>query len=393
MRIAIDTLYENPDRPTGSVDYLRSVVKAFPHLGPQHEYFALVSNKTAELFAGVRYPNLHFVQCFRSNENMPLRILIQQSVIPYLMEHHKVDVLYSPGNVCPLWGRFCRVLKINTLHQYHTPEIIGYARAKYRTLSFKLSAKRADHVVANTQRTKLDIHKFMRISKEKITVVGEAVDDIYEPVSAEQEAAVRRKYCLESDYILFVSVLYPYKNVETVIESLTHVPGSRTSGLKLVIAGRDCDGQQAKLEALARELGVRVQFLGFVPIEDLPSVYCGARVFVFPSLAETFGKPLVEAMRCGVPIVASNTSCIPEVLDGAGVLVNPLDAVEMASAIVRAAEDCALRKELIARGFRRGQDFLWESGARQTLEIIERTFDSWKISRLQGSKNTEGIRR
>jgi glycosyltransferase involved in cell wall biosynthesis len=176
--------------------------------------------------------------------------------------------------------------------------------------------------------------------------------------------------------------LYPYKNVETLIESLARVPGPRTSGLRLAIVGRDCDGQQAKLQILARELGVsdRVQFLGFVPIEDLPAVYCGARVFVFPSLVETFGKPLVEAMRCGVPIVASNTSCIPEVLGGAGLLVNPLDAAEMASAIVRAAEDCALRKDLVKRGFRRGQDFFWESGAKETLGIIERTFENWKTS-------------
>jgi glycosyltransferase involved in cell wall biosynthesis len=222
----------------------------------------------------------------------------------------------------------------------------------------------------------------MRVPEEKITVVGEALYDIYGPVSPDQAAIVRSKYGLEQDYILFVSVLYPYKNVETLIKCLAQIPGQKTAALKLAIVGRDFDGQQAKLQILARDLGVsdRVRFLGFVPVEDLPAIYCGARVFVFPSLVETFGKPLVEAMQCGVPVVASNTSCIPEVLGGAGLLVNPLNAIEMASAIAQAAEDCALRKELIERGFRRGQDFSWESGARQTLGIIERTFENWKTS-------------
>src|SRR5208282_4125976 len=91
---------------------------------------------------------------------------------------------------------------------------------------------------------------------------------------------------------------------------------------KLVIVGRDCENQLSKLRLAAEQVGVadRVHFLGFVPTADMPALYSGAKVFVFPSLVETFGKPLVEAMQCGVPVVASNASCIPEVLDGAGLL-------------------------------------------------------------------------
>jgi alpha-1,3-rhamnosyl/mannosyltransferase len=98
-------------------------------------------------------------------------------------------------------------------------------------------------------------------------------------------------------------------------------------------------------------------------------------------LSETFGKPLVEAMRCGVPIVASNTSCIPEILDGAGLLVSPLDVDEMANAIYRTAIEEPLRAELIARGYRRGEQFSWQAAAQQTLAVIEETFVRWKASR------------
>ncbi len=385
MRIAIDTLFEDPDCPTGSIDYLRNVARVFPRLGPQHDFYFLVSKRNLRHFREFEERNLRFLNCFHSNENVPLRILVQQSLLPALIKRHQINVLFAAGNVCPLWGDFCRVLKINTLHQYHTPALVGVARTKYRKLSFELSARRADHIVANTEGTKSEICKFMQVPEDKITVIGEAFYDLYRPVSATEAANVRSKYGLEQDYILFVSVLYPYKNVGTLIKSLGHIPQKETAALKLVIVGRDFDGQRAKLQALANQLGVldSVRFLGFVPVEDLPAIYCGARVFVFPSLVETFGKPLVEAMRCGVPVVGSNTSCIPEVLGGAGLLVNPLDPIEMASAISQAAGDCALRKELIERGFTRARYFSWEVGATATLGLIERTFEHWRASRKQ----------
>jgi glycosyltransferase involved in cell wall biosynthesis len=179
-------------------------------------------------------------------------------------------------------------------------------------------------------------------------------------------------------------LLYPYKNVETLLRALAHLVAAGRQ-LKLAIVGRDFEDQKAKLQEEVRRLGIasQVRFLGFVPTGDLPAIYAAAKVFVFPSLVETFGKPLVEAMRCGAPVVAANASCTPEVLGGAGLLVSPLDPVEMASAIVRVIDNEDLRRSLIERGLRRAQDFSWERGAKDTLNIIERTFEQWKMSPRQ----------
>jgi glycosyltransferase involved in cell wall biosynthesis len=111
--------------------------------------------------------------------------------------------------------------------------------------------------------------------------------------------------------------------------------------------------------------------LGFVPAADLPALYTGARAFVYPSLKETFGKPLVEAMRCGVPIVASDTSSIPEVLGGAGLLVAPLDVDGMTAAICEAVWNEQVRANLIERGRARARCFSWEASAKETLRVIE----------------------
>jgi glycosyltransferase involved in cell wall biosynthesis len=128
-----------------------------------------------------------------------------------------------------------------------------------------------------------------------------------------------------------------------------------------------------KLKSLANRLGLNgnVRFLGFVPAGDMPALYSQARAFIFPSLVETFGKPLVEAMQCGAPVVASNTSCMPEVLGGAGLLVNPLDASEMAAAISQASQEGAFRDALVARSLARGRQFSSMQVALETISVIE----------------------
>jgi glycosyltransferase involved in cell wall biosynthesis len=384
MKIAIDTLFEHPDYPTGSLDTLRNVAGTFPRIAPQHDYYMLVSKRNLRHFSEFEQSNLHFVQCFRSNENMPVRILLQQTLIPIRMKQHKIDVLFAPGNVCPFWGNFCRVLKINTLHHYHTPEMIGRTRSLYRKFAFEKSARRANHILATTGTAKEEICRLMRVPEEKVTVMGEALYDIYKPLPQDQIKNVRAKYGLQKDYILFVSVLYLYKNVETLLKSYAHLLRQQLPGTELAIAGRDFQGQLPRLQSLCQSLAIadKVRFLGPVPAGDLPAIYSGAKVFVFPSLVETFGKPLVEAMRCGVPIVASNTSCMPEVVGDAALLVNPLDPLEMGAAIVRLIGDEELRKDLIARGLLRAESFSWEKVARKTLTVIEQSFEEWK--RAQG---------
>jgi glycosyltransferase involved in cell wall biosynthesis len=384
MKIAIDTLFENPDKPTGSIDYLRNVARVFPGMRPKYDFQLLVSSAGLRHFQEFERPNLHFIECPSSNENLAKRILFQQALLPRLLAKHKIDVLFSPGNVCPLVGNFCRILKINTLHQYHTPELCGRTRTLYRKIFFGESARRADHVLANTELTKTEICKFMKVPNDKVTVVGEALYDVYSPVSAQDAQLIRAKYGLEQDYILFVSLLYPYKNVETLLKAQKRLVESGKD-LRLAIVGRDFEGHQAKLQALTRELGIsdRVKFLGFVPTEVLPAIYSSAQAFIFPSLVETFGKPLVEAMQCGAPIVASNVSCIPEVLGGAGLLVDPMDADRMAAAVARVIEDPDLRRDLIERGLKRSQDFCWERGAKATLSLIERTFEQWRMASMR----------
>jgi glycosyltransferase involved in cell wall biosynthesis len=300
---------------------------------------------------------------------------MQQSVLPIHSQRLGLDVLFSPGNVCPLWGSFRRVLKINTLHHYIVPQLVGRTRSVYRRLAFATSARRADRIIANSAATKVDICKWMGVPDDKISVVLEASYGFYGARSANETQSVCTRYGIRGNYLLFVSNLYAYKNVETLIRAFAKLDEDNFGDYEVVIAGRDYNSYQAQLEMLAAGLNVatRVRFLGFVPPEELPFLYSGARVFVYPSLMETFGKPLVEAMSCGVPVVASNTSSIPEVVGNAGILVHPQDVEAMSRAIRDAATNVSLRDELRQRGFERARKFTWAASANDTLRVIEQT--------------------
>ena len=384
MRIAIDTLFEHDTRPSSAVDYLVNLATYLPEVGPHHSYYLLVGRRGAQRYKSLCCDNLALADCVVSNEHRALRILMQQTIIPWQMKRLKADVLYAAGNVCPLIGNFCRVLKINTLHHYRTPEMIGYMRAAYRRRAFAASARAADCIVANSHSTCEDICKFLNVDTRKVKVVWEAVDNSFAPVPFERLSSVRKRYGLNKDYILFSSTLWPYKNAETLIRSFAKTVIGHGLDYELLLVGRvDDPSYEERLKRTAQQAMVadRVRFMGFFPNREMAPLYSAARVFVYPSLSETFGKPLVEAMRCGVPIVASNTGSIPEVLGDAGLMVDPLDVDEMANAVYRCSVEEPLRAELIARGYRRSEHFTWRVAAQQTLAVIEETFVRWKASR------------
>jgi glycosyltransferase involved in cell wall biosynthesis len=389
MKIGIDTLFEHPDHPSSAIDYLVNAVRELPAAGCGHEFVIFVSPRNRHRFEHLERPNVRFENCFASNENIPVRILVQQSVLVGRMIQGHLDLIFAPGNVCPLIGSYCRVLKINTLHHYRTPELIGRNRSLYRKVAFTLSARRADRIIANSEATRREIVELIGVPSDRISVVWEASFDNYRPVPREQARSVCQRYGLQPDYILFVSTLYSYKNVETLMRAYQQLANFGQASSDLVILGRDSGSQLSKLQKFARELRIaqKTKFLGFVEKEDLPSLYSAARVFVYPSLAETFGKPLVEAMQCGVPIVASNRTAIPEVLGDAGILVNPLNAEEMAASIKSAASDENLRSRLISRGLVRGAQFSWENVAKQTILVLEQAHREWKARGLQSRPN------
>lgn len=362
MRVGIDTLFLD-GRPSSLANFVRELVTHLGQEADSDEYVVFATKRVQRLLVGVRGPHVRFVTCAVGNEAMIPRIFYQQSFLPVLVGRHRIDVMCCVADVVPLAVRTPIVLKVNTLHHYTTPAALGEWRRLYRTVMIRASARKAALIVANSRANAADIETYLRVPPGRIRLVYEAVDENFTPRerSAELWNRLGSTFAVTTPYILFVSALYPYKNVDIAIRALALLHEQHGWTGSLVVAGADPFGTQAASEALGQRLGVhdRLRFLGPVPQSDLPDLYSGASVFVYPSASETFGKPIVEAMRCATPIVASNAGSIPEIAQEAAVFVDPSDAVGMARAVHELLIDQSLRDRLIAAGIKRSSDFSW----------------------------------
>jgi len=244
---------------------------------------------------------------------------------------------------------------------------VGYAR--YLRL-----LQRVDHLIAISEATKRDAVERLRIAPERITVTPLAVDErCFSPRPPDEVELVLARYSLRRPYFLHIGSSDPNKNTANILRAFELFSRDPNTAHSLYIAGKWPAQALADLAAAHGGLlaGGRVRMLGYVPDDDLPALYGGADAFVYPSLREGFGLPILEAMRCGTPVITSTVSSLPEVAGDAALLVDPHDPEAITGALARIAGDADLRAGLIARGLRRAEEFSWTRTAQLTLDVYK----------------------
>jgi glycosyltransferase involved in cell wall biosynthesis len=234
--------------------------------------------------------------------------------------------------------------------------------------------KQADMVIVLSQATKEDLLQHCRLPEDRVVVIPAACDARFNPtIDHVRLSRVRLKYGLPPLYILFLGTLNPRKNVTTLLQAFAqfhHMQQRADPPVHLVIAGASAWQTPGMYRTLQRlDLESVVHFPGFLDEEDLPDLYRGALLFVFPSLYEGFGLPVLEAMGCGVPVITSNVASLPEVAGDAAVLVDPYDVAGMAAALSEVVHNETLRRTLQGKGIAQAQKFSWDTAAKQTLEL------------------------
>ncbi|MGQ9804369.1 MAG: glycosyltransferase family 4 protein [Anaerolineae bacterium] len=287
-----------------------------------------------------------------------------------------VELFHATEHLLPRLSAIRTVFTLHDLIFLFHPETHKPLNRWFLTLMMPRFLRAADAVIAVSECTKRDAVRYYGIPEEKITVIYEGVNPRFRPANPETVAAVRRKYGLPEHFILYVGTIEPRKNLTTLLEAFHHLAALRSGDLRLVIVGKRGWLYEGFFRRL-RELGLeeRVHFTGYVPDEDLPALYSAADLFVFPSLYEGFGLPVLEAMACGTPAVCSNTSSLPEVAGNAALLVSPTDVRGLAEAMARALTDDALRATLRAKGLERAGEFSWARAARETLRVYQTVGD------------------
>jgi glycosyltransferase involved in cell wall biosynthesis len=274
------------------------------------------------------------------------------------------DVTWVPAHTLPRVFPGRAVVTVHDLGYLHFPEAHPPKERRYLDWSTRYSANRATRIMADSGATKSDLSAFYGIDAEKIHVVYPGVD--LQPSG--DVGAVRQKYKLPARYLFFLGTLQPRKNIARLVQAFAKWQSESGQNDVILALG----GKAGWLYDPAWTQGVEnVRLLGFVDDADVPALYSGALGFVFPSLYEGFGFPVLEAMRCGTPVLCANTSSLPELVGEAAILVDPLDVDAICTGIARLVDDDSLRAELIRRGAERVKQFTWQSAAEDALAVLE----------------------
>jgi glycosyltransferase involved in cell wall biosynthesis len=295
----------------------------------------------------------------------------EQALLPRLARRHGVDLVHSLASTAPAWGRFRRVVTVHDLIYARFPEAHSGIRDRGMRVLVPAAVRRSDRVIADSNSTREDLIELLGVAPERIDVVPLGLGSVRR-VAGLAERDVRARFELgERPVALSLSAKRPHKNLLVLIEALAQI--AREDRPVLVIPGY-ATAHEAQLRERAAVLGVAedVRFPAWVSDEELEGLWSIARAFVFPSLYEGFGLPVLEAMARGVPVACSNASSLPEVAGDAALLFDPRREDEIAQALRRVLEDQQLRERLRALGAARVGRFTWQQSARLTLDSYSR---------------------
>jgi glycosyltransferase involved in cell wall biosynthesis len=300
---------------------------------------------------------------------IPWRYLWIQLALPLALRRLRPDLCHFTNSIAPLSVPCPYVLTIHDASLHICPETHP-ARRRWITRPFLgLSARRAAAVITVSQSARVDIIRTLGLPERKVHVVYEAAGSEFFPVTdGVKLESVRARYGLDHPFVLYVGAVEPRKNLPRLFEAFRRIC-REGFGEHLIVAGPLGWKYHGILRGVRRSDPIR--FLGFVAQHDLPALYSLARVFVFPSLYEGFGLPILEAMACGVPVVTTQVSSMPEVAGGAAILTNPLDSDSIADGILRILRDSSLHTELRQAGLARARQLSWELAARETARIYD----------------------
>lgn len=287
------------------------------------------------------------------------------------------NTIYHATNFITVPTRYAKqVITIHDLAFLKFPNVVEEHIYRYLVDWVSYSVEISDEIIADSLSTKNDLIDLFEVPENKVTVVYLAAEDHFQKQTNIEINRIRKKYDIPERYMLFVGTLEPKKNLITLVEAIYHLKKVYSIVEKLVIVGAKGWKYDPLFETVKNyKLENDVIFLGYIEDKDLPSVYSGACVFTFPSIYEGFGIPLLEAMQCEVPIIASSTSSIPEVVGDAGLLVKPLDVEEWVHGIYQILTDVTLRQDLVNRGKRQAEKFSWKKVASETAEVYKKALN------------------
>jgi glycosyltransferase involved in cell wall biosynthesis len=368
MRIGINTRFLLSSKMEGFGWYTYEVVKRLVENHPEHEFVFFFDRPFDEKF--VFAENVTPVVLFPPARHPVLFVWWFEYSIKRALKKYDIDLFYSPDGYLSLKSRVPQVGVIHDLNFEHHPEDIPASPLRYLRKYFPKFAKKARHILTVSDYSKQDIVKSYGISPSKITVAWNGASETFVPLKEPEIAEIRTEKTNGRPYFIFVGAIHPRKNVGRLIEAFGKF-ALVNPDIDLMIVGESLWANKASsIPEVSEALKKRILFSGHVSLEELNKLMGAASALTYIPYFEGFGIPLVEAMRCGIPIISGNLTCLPEVAGEAAIYVNPFDTDEVSKAMIYLASDEQKHAELAQKSLERSVLFSWDYTAETTWDVL-----------------------
>jgi glycosyltransferase involved in cell wall biosynthesis len=352
----------------GPETYEIQLLRALARLDQQNEYFVYCTHAGAVDAIGVRQDNFVYRVLQPASRWISLPVTLPAMLVRDGVRFYHATMVpppLSPKDYC---------LSILCFSNWSHPEF--YPKAVLRRLNFllEIGLKKAKYLLCNSENLRNDIHRAFKVPMGRLSVTYLGVGPEFAPIPTEEARDfVRQRYGIEGQYVLFVGKHMERKNVFRVISAYHRFRKETGSAAKLLLIGREPSTTDA-IHRQITELGLDevVTRIRYAPYAELRYLYAGAEMFLFPSLWEGFGLPVIESMACGTPVITSNVTSLPEVAGDGAIVVDPESVDQIVDGMLRLHRDPAFRSALVERGIRQASKFTWDNCARATLESYAR---------------------
>jgi glycosyltransferase involved in cell wall biosynthesis len=368
MRIGIDASVLERNINSGVGRYLKFILETIPILDKNNEY-VLFSNQI------LPYSNSFYnlVSTKQIVLNRLYSSLWLHFTLPKLLIKNKIDLLFGPNQILPLQkGKIKTVVVIHDVFNKVNKDYLPFLYRTKLNLELPIALKRSNKIISISENTKRDLMKYYDVDTNKIIIIQQAVDSRYGVLKLDKEEknSISNKYNLPEKFILYVGGIEKRKNISGILK-ISDIIHQCKPDIKTVIIGKSAYGGDTLLKEIKRRKE-HITYLPFVRDDDLVKIYNMAFVFLFPSYYEGFGMPPVEAMKCGLPVLTSNTSSFPEIIGDAGILFPPESHKLFIENIINLDSDPEFYSELKAKSLKRAEMFSVEKNTRELINVFNK---------------------